>query len=74
VWKICQERGDIYLGTYTGWYDVREEKYIPEVEAKLLNYRDPVTNKPLLKMQVIFLNELSVKSFNKLIVGGILFF
>ncbi|XP_053992666.1 methionine--tRNA ligase-like isoform X2 [Hylaeus volcanicus] len=51
VWKLCEERGDIYLGTYTGWYNVREEKYIPEVEAKLLNYKDPVTNKPFLKMQ-----------------------
>ncbi|MDP4594913.1 MAG: methionine--tRNA ligase [Beijerinckiaceae bacterium] len=27
IWKAMQERGDIYLSKYNGWYSVREEAY-----------------------------------------------
>ncbi|EKX74337.1 methionyl-tRNA synthetase, putative [Theileria equi strain WA] len=40
-WKKVAERGDIYLGTLKGWYSVREERFIPEEEAKLTDYCDP---------------------------------
>lgn len=31
-WKRMQERGDIYLGKYAGWYSVRDEAYFQEDE------------------------------------------
>ena len=32
LWKKLQERGDIYLGKYEGWYSVRDEGYFTESE------------------------------------------
>jgi methionyl-tRNA synthetase len=32
IWKAMQERGDIYLAKYSGWYSVREEAYFDEGE------------------------------------------
>ena len=32
IWKKLQDRGDIYLGKYEGWYSVREEAYFTEDE------------------------------------------
>lgn len=31
VWKALSH--DIYKGTYTGWYDVKEEEFVPEAKA-----------------------------------------
>ena len=31
-WKILEERGDIYLDKYAGWYSVRDEAYYTENE------------------------------------------
>jgi methionyl-tRNA synthetase len=36
---------DIYLSEYEGWYDVKEETYINETEAKINNYTNPLTGK-----------------------------
>lgn len=36
---------DIYLSNYEGWYDIKEETYISEIDAKLNNYINPITNK-----------------------------
>jgi hypothetical protein len=33
--------GDIYLDTYEGWYNVKEETFITENEAQLTDYKDP---------------------------------
>lgn len=41
----------IYLGEYEGWYRVREETFISELDAKLMNYQDPLTGKPLTKIK-----------------------
>lgn len=38
VWKALQK--DIYKATYTGWYDVKEEEFVPEGKA------DPERMKP----------------------------
>ena len=27
IWKAMEEKGDIYLGRYEGWYSVRDEAY-----------------------------------------------
>ena len=34
------DNGDIFLGNYEGWYSVREERYIPEADAALADYKD----------------------------------
>jgi len=44
------EAGDIYLDTYEGWYNVREETFVSENDAALADYKDPTTGKPLQKM------------------------
>lgn len=51
IWTKCEQNEDIYLGEYEGWYNVREETYVPENEAKLMNYRDPLNNIKLEKMK-----------------------
>jgi len=38
--------GNIYLGTYKGWYNTREETFMSELDCKLNNYIDPVSGKP----------------------------
>jgi methionyl-tRNA synthetase len=32
IWKAMEERGDLYLGRYEGWYSVRDEAYYDEEE------------------------------------------
>ena len=44
------EAGDIYLDTYEGWYNVREETFVTENEAAQNDYKDPTSGKPLQKM------------------------
>ena len=36
----------IYLGEYSGYYNVREESYITEIQASQTDYKDPITSKP----------------------------
>jgi methionyl-tRNA synthetase len=33
IWRRMADAGDIYLGTYTGWYSVRDEAYYDESET-----------------------------------------
>eukprot|EP00754_Rhynchopus_humris_P046737 Rhum_TRINITY_DN6288_c0_g2::Rhum_TRINITY_DN6288_c0_g2_i1::g.19342::m.19342/K01874/MARS, metG; methionyl-tRNA synthetase len=40
LWKRCSENGDIYLGEYTGWYDVREETFVTDSDAQKMNFKD----------------------------------
>jgi glutathione S-transferase len=35
------EAGDIYLDTYEGWYNVKEETFVTENEAQQTDYKDP---------------------------------
>lgn len=32
LWKILEERGEIYLGKYSGWYSMRDEAFYSESE------------------------------------------
>jgi methionyl-tRNA synthetase len=32
IWKAMEERGDLYLGRYEGWYSVRDEAYYDDGE------------------------------------------
>ena len=34
IWKKLQDKGDIYLGKYEGWYSIREEAYFAEDELR----------------------------------------
>ncbi|OQR90369.1 methionyl-tRNA synthetase [Thraustotheca clavata] len=51
IFKRAQDNGDIYKGTYEGWYNVREETFVTENEAAQTNYKDPTSGVPLKKMQ-----------------------
>ncbi|MEZ5925054.1 MAG: methionine--tRNA ligase [Hyphomicrobiaceae bacterium] len=35
LWRRMAAKGDIYLGTYSGWYSVRDEAFYDESETKL---------------------------------------
>ena len=37
------EAGDVYLDTYSGWYNVKEETFVSETDAQLSDYKDPST-------------------------------
>jgi methionyl-tRNA synthetase len=39
--------GAVYLGEYEGWYDVGEEEYVAETRAAELDFRSPVSGRPL---------------------------
>ena len=41
--------GDIYLGEFNGWYDEGQEEYITELRAKELDYKSPISGKPLVR-------------------------
>lgn len=43
IWKKLEEKGDIYLGKYEGWYSVREEAYFAENELS----KDPATGQKI---------------------------
>lgn len=51
IWRVAQERGDVYLDMYVGWYNVREETFVTETEAQATNYKDPLSGKLLQKME-----------------------
>ena len=50
LWCMCADAGDIYLGTYEGWYNEREEVFVPEAEAEAAQYLDPGSGTPLKKV------------------------
>lgn len=50
LWKTAASKGDIYLGSYTGWYNTREEAFVTDTEAKRTEFVDPVSQKPLVQM------------------------
>ncbi|EQC29804.1 hypothetical protein SDRG_12350 [Saprolegnia diclina VS20] len=51
IFGRAQANGDIYKGTYEGWYNVREETFVTENEAAQTNYKDPTSGLDLKKMQ-----------------------
>ncbi|MEQ9617411.1 MAG: methionine--tRNA ligase [Phycisphaerales bacterium] len=44
-----QERGDVELGEYKGWWDPSQEEYVTENEAREHGYKSPVTGKELIE-------------------------
>ena len=51
MFQSCMENNDIYLGEYEGWYNPREETFVPEFEASQTNYKDPINNVEYVKMK-----------------------
>lgn len=51
LFQRALDNGDVYLGTYEGWYNVREEMFVTETEAAQTDYKDPTTGAPFKKMQ-----------------------
>jgi methionyl-tRNA synthetase len=47
LWKMCSDRGDIYLDKYEGWYNEREECFVADGEAEAANFCDPGSGLPL---------------------------
>ncbi len=41
--------GDVYPGTYEGWYDAGQEEYIPENKAKANDFKSEVNGKALVR-------------------------
>ncbi|HTW95025.1 MAG TPA: methionine--tRNA ligase [Tepidisphaeraceae bacterium] len=39
--------GDIYLGSYSGWYDEGQEEFVTETDAKASEYKSPISGRPL---------------------------
>jgi methionyl-tRNA synthetase len=44
--SIIKASNDIYLGNYEGYYNIREETFIPKSEAEKTNYIDILSNTP----------------------------
>jgi methionyl-tRNA synthetase len=66
--------GDIYLSDYTGYYNVREECFVSDLEASQNNYTDPVTGKPYEKVteeSYFFRLEKYRDHINKLLADGL---
>jgi methionyl-tRNA synthetase len=51
LWKLCAAQDDVYLDTYEGWYNVKEETYVTDSEAELLNYLCPNSGQPLKRVE-----------------------
>ena len=47
--SMLLERGDVYLGTFEGWYDEGQEEYHTETSAKELDFKSPINGKPLVR-------------------------
>ena len=41
------DSGDVYLGTFEGWYDAGQEEYYTETKARDVDYVSPISGKPL---------------------------
>jgi methionine--tRNA ligase len=41
--------GDIYLGEFEGWYDEGQEEYVTDTRAKELEFKSPISGKPLVR-------------------------
>ena len=45
--KRLMDSGDVYLGTFEGWYDAGQEEYYTETKARDVEYTSPISGKPL---------------------------
>ncbi|MCA9284848.1 MAG: methionine--tRNA ligase [Phycisphaerales bacterium] len=43
--------GDVYLGRFEGWYDEGQEEYHTDTKARELDYKSPVSGRPLVRAE-----------------------
>jgi methionyl-tRNA synthetase len=48
---MCAASNDIYLDTYEGWYNEREELFVTDTEAEACQFKDPGSGLPLKRVQ-----------------------
>lgn len=46
-----QANGDIYLGSYEGWYDEGQEEFVTETEAKANEFKSAISGRALVRYQ-----------------------
>lgn len=51
IFQKLLDKGDIYLGMYSGWYDTVEKKFISENEALWNDYKDRTMGLPFIKKE-----------------------
>lgn len=51
VATLINERGDIYLDKYIGWYNLREETFVSQHDAESCNYIDTLSGNPLINTE-----------------------
>ena len=51
LWKRCHENGDIYLDSYSGWYNIREETFVTDNDAEMNDFKDPTSGQPLKRVE-----------------------
>jgi len=51
LWRRCADSGDIYLSSYEGWYNEREEMFVAESEAEAMGFKDPGNGLPLKRVK-----------------------
>ena len=51
LFEILKEKGQVEKGVYEGWYNLREARFVTEMEAKKSNYLDSETGDPLEKVK-----------------------
>jgi methionyl-tRNA synthetase len=49
VVQRLKEKGFVYLGKFEGWYDEGQEEYYTETKAKELEYKSPISGRPLVR-------------------------
>ena len=42
---------DVYLGSYSGWYDEGQEEFVTETDAKLNDYKSRISKRPLTRYE-----------------------
>jgi methionyl-tRNA synthetase len=47
IYDQLRASGDVYLGSYEGWYDEGQEEFVTETDAKAAEYKGKVSGKPL---------------------------
>ena len=47
--RRLQANGDIYLGSYEGWYDEGQEEFVTETEAKTNEFKSVISGRPLVR-------------------------
>lgn len=51
LWEMCAKTvDDIYLSAYEGWYNVKEETFVTDMEAQESNFLCPLSGNPLQRM------------------------